>query len=230
MKQNCRRNLKMFFGQVSEIAEIAARVGTALFVVPKDLSVEIKNAIILQPEDKSVITIEQVRNVLGQINTKQSSDIFVMIRPADVMSEAAANAFLKSLEEPHEKVHFVLITDSPSRILPTILSRAEVYFLRDNCTIDGDIKADEKIKKLAKQLMVAKPVELVDLAEEIGKKKDGVRTYALEILGTAIEMLYKSYFITGKEIFVKKIPKFLAAYEGILRNGHVKLQIVSNLC
>ena len=220
----------MFFGQVSEIAEIAARVGTALFVVPKAMSVEIKNAIVLQPEDKSVITIEQVRNVLGQINTKQSSDIFVMIRPADVMSEAAANASLKSLEEPHEKVHFVLITDSPSRILPTILSRAEVYFLRDNCTIDGDIKADEKIKNLAKRLMVAKPVELVDLAEEIGKKKDGVRTYALEILGTAIEMLYKSYFITGKEIFVKKIPKFLAAYEGILRNGHVKLQIVSNLC
>ena len=70
----------------------------------------------------------------------------------------------------------------------------------------------------------------MDLAEEIGKKKDGVRAYALEILGAAIEMLYKSYFITGKEIFIKKLPKFLAAYEGISRNGHVKLQIVSNLC
>ena len=198
----------MFFGQASEIAEIAGKVGTSVFVVSRDVKVEIKNAIILQPEDKSVITIEQVRNVLGQISTRQTSDVFVVIRPANAMGEAAANAFLKSLEEPREKV----------------------YFLRDEESLDGGIKADEKVKNLAKRLMVAKPAELVDLAEEIGKKKDGVRAYALEILGAAIEMLYKSYFITGKEIFVQKLPKFLAAYEGINKNGHVKLQIVSNLC
>ena len=220
----------MFFGQASEIAEIAGKVGTSVFVVSRDVKVEIKNAIILQPEDKSVITIEQVRNVLGQISTRQTSDVFVVIRPANAMGEAAANAFLKSLEEPREKVHFVLIADSPSQILPTILSRAAVYFLRDEEPLDGGIKADEKVKNLAKRLMVAKPAELVDLAEEIGKKKNGVRAYALEILGAAIEMLYKSYFITGKEIFVQKLPKFLAAYEGISKNGHVKLQIVSNLC
>lgn len=220
----------MFFGQASEITEIARKVGTSVFVVPKDVPVEIKNSIILQPEDKSVITIEQVRNVISQISTRQTSDVFVIIRPADAMGEAAANAFLKNLEEPREKVHFVLITDSPSQILPTILSRAAVYFLRDEQPLDGGIKADEKVKNLAKRLMVAKPAELADLAEEIGKKKDGVRAYALEVLGVAIEMLYKSYFITGKEVFVQKLPKFLAAYKGISKNGHVKLQIVSNLC
>ena len=90
----------MFFGQASEIAEIAGKVGTSVFVVSRDVKVEIKNAIILQPEDKSVITIEQVRNVLGQISTRQTSDVFVVIRPANAMGEAAANAFLKSLEEP----------------------------------------------------------------------------------------------------------------------------------
>jgi DNA polymerase III delta prime subunit len=220
----------MFFGQASEIAEIARKVGTSVFVVPKEVPVEIKNAIILQPEDKSVITIEQVRNVISQISTRQTSDVFVVIRPAEAMGEAAANAFLKSLEEPRERVHFMLITDSPSQILPTILSRAAVYFLRDEQPLNSGIKADEKVKNLAKRLMVAKPAELVDLAEEIGKKKDGVRAYALEVLGAAIEMLYKSYFITGKEVFVQKLPKFLAAYEGISKNGHVKLQIVSNLC
>ena len=78
--------------------------------------------------------------------------------------------------------------------------------------------------------MVAKPADLVGLAEEITKKKDGVRAYALGVLGTAIEMLYKTYFLTGKDVFVKKLPQFLAAYEGISRNGHIKLQIVSNLC
>lgn len=220
----------MFFERVDEIIEIARKNGTTIFVVPKDILVEVKNAIILAPEDKSVITIEQVRDILGQITTRQTNDIFIIIRPAETMSEAAANAFLKSLEEPREKVHFLLITDNPSQILPTILSRAAVYFLRNKKSIDGEIVADEKVKALAKRLIVAKPAELVDIAEEISKKKDGVRGYAMEILGVAIEMLYKSYFVTGKEIFIKKIPKFLAAYEGVSKNGHTKLQIVSNLC
>ena len=57
-----------------------------------------------------------------------------------------------------------------------------------------------------------------------------MRAYALEVLGVAIEMLYKTYFLTSKDVFIKKLPQFLAAYEGISRNGHVKLQIVSNLC
>lgn len=220
----------MFFEQASEIAEIAKKTGTAVFVVPKDTPVKIKNAIVLQPEEKSVITIEQVREVTQRISVRQVGDVFVVIRPADVMSEAAANAFLKNLEEPGNNVHFVLITDSPSKLLPTILSRAAVYFLREHRVIDGGINADEKVKDLAKRLMAAKPADLVSLAEEITKKKDGVRAYALEVLGVAIEMLYKTYFLTGKDVFVKKLPQFLAAYEGISRNGHIKLQIVSNLC
>ena len=113
----------MFFERVDEIIEIARKNGTTIFVVPKDILVEVKNAIILAPEDKSVIAIEQVRNILGQITTRQTNDIFIIIRPAETMSEAAANAFLKSLEEPRERVHFLLITDNPSQILPTILSR-----------------------------------------------------------------------------------------------------------
>ena len=220
----------MFFDSVDQIQEIALKNNTALFVLPKDQKVEIKKALILEPDEKSVITIEQVRNVISRINVTQSEDIFIIIRPADLMSEVAANAFLKSLEEPSSKVHFVLITDSPSKILPTILSRAAIYFWREQSSIDAGIVASEKDKALAKRLLVAKPAELVNLADEITRKKEGVRAYALEILGIAIEMLYKSYFLTGKDVFVKKLPKFLQAYEGVSKNGHVKLQIVSNLC
>lgn len=220
----------MFFSSVDEIINIAKKVGTTIFVVPRDIEVKIKGALILQPEEKTVITIEQVRNILGRISNRQTKDVFILIRPAELMNDAAANALLKSLEEPNEKIHFVLITDSPSRILPTILSRAEIYFLNTDCNFSNITSADEKDRELAKRLLVAKPSELVDLAEEIAKKKDGVRAYAMNILGIAIEMLYKSYFLTEKEIFIKKLPKFLSAYDAISRNGHVKLQIVSNLC
>ena len=219
----------MFFESPSEILNISERVSCVIFVMPKDVNFTIKNAIILTPEEKTVITIEQVRTVLGRLSMKQITDQYVIIRPADAMGDEAANAFLKTLEEPKDKVHFILITDSPSKLLPTILSRVEIYFLKSHEKIDGDIKADEKVKALAKRLIVARPGDLIGLAEEITKKKDGVRSFSLEVLAVAIEMLYKSYFITGKDVFVKKIPKFLRTYENIEKNGHIKLQLVADL-
>lgn len=220
----------MFFESPSEIPSIASKTSTAVFVMPAGATVPLKTPILLEPEGKTTITIEQVRDVMARISNRQTEDVYVVIRPADAMGEPAANALLKSLEEPRDKVHFVLVTDSPSRILPTILSRAAIYMLRDTGSVDGNIQASDKDKALAKKLLVAKGSELVEVVEEICKKKDGVRDKALTILGIAIEMLYKSYFLTGKEVFVAKLPKFLQAYENISKNGHVKLQIVSNLC
>lgn len=217
----------MFFDSVDEIERIASKVGTSVFVLPKEVEVKLPGVIVLKPEEKSVITIEQVRKVMARLGMRQTSEQYIVIRPAEKLGEDAANALLKNLEEPGDKVHFVLVTDSPSSLLATILSRASVYFLRTKPS-EG-INADEKIKSLAKQLMVAKGAELVKVAEEIAKKKDGVRAYALEIVGTTIEMLYKTYFITGKSVFVQKLPSFLALYEAISRNGHVKLQIVAKL-
>ena len=108
------------------------------------------------------------------------------------------------------------------------MSRSSIYILRKK---DWDkIDADDRIKNLAKKLMVARGADLVDIAEEIAKKKDGVRNYAMDSLRVAIEMMYKTYFLTNKKVFIEKLPNFLRAYEGIARNGNVKLQIVANLC
>ena len=220
----------MFFDKLSDIKRISQNVGTSIFVVPDDREVELKSSLVLQPEGKNVITIEQVRELIGRISTRQLDDVFVVIRPAEQLGEEAANALLKHLEEPGDRVHFVLVTNKLSQILPTILSRAVIYFLRTEWRVDGAIMASDKDKTLAKRLMTAKASELVDVAEEIAKKKDGVRAYAMGILGIAIEMTYKTYLMTGKDAFLVKIPKFLQAYDGISKNGNVKLQIVSNLC
>ena len=206
----------MFFDDPSKILKIANHIGTSIFVLPNTINFTIKNAIILEPQEKSVITIDQIRSVLAKLNVKQTKDQFIIIRPADKMNEEAANAFLKNLEEPGSLIHFILITDSPSKLLPTILSRASIYYLREKKSADNEIIADPKIKDLAKKL--------------ITKKKQGVREYTLLILGVAIEMLYKSYYITKKSAFLSKIPKFLQVYENIERNGHIKLHLVADLC
>ena len=219
----------MFFDKLEDVRAIVERTGCAVFVVPSEMEVEIKGALVLKPEGKTVITIEQVRDVTAKLATKQFDDIYVLIRPADLLGLDAANAFLKNLEEPGEHVHYILVTDKPSSILPTILSRSALYILRRPALLEREFMADAEVKDMAKRLMVAKPAEIPAVVEDITKKKEGAKERALAVLDAAIEMLYRSYFITGKDGFVKKIPKFLAAHEAISRNGHVKLHLVADL-
>jgi DNA polymerase-3 subunit delta' len=47
----------------------------------------------------------------------------VLIQPADRLHPSASNALLKTLEEPHTGTSFVLVSDRPDRLLPTVRSR-----------------------------------------------------------------------------------------------------------
>ena len=217
----------MYFNDLEKIEELSSKSNCTIFVMPDEVEVSISQALILEPVEKSVITVEQVREILGKVSTRQLKDRYVIIRPAEKLSEVAANAFLKNLEEPGEKIHYVLVTNNPSKLLPTVLSRARIYFFRD--VREDGVKGNVKDKELAKRLIASKPKDLVSLAEEITKGKKNVRAEALKVIGLAIEMLYKSYFITEKEVFIKKLPKFLTLYENIDRNGHIKLHIVADL-
>ncbi|MBR0424257.1 hypothetical protein IJI79_02050 [Candidatus Saccharibacteria bacterium] len=219
----------MFFENLNDISKITTKTNCAIFVVPKNTEVVIPGAMILAPEGRQSIAIEQVHNMTDTLKTRQNFDRFIVIRPAEAMTAEAANAILKNLEEPQEKVHFVLMTDSLTRLMPTIRSRAEIYVWRGGISKISDIDADEKIKAIAKKILIAKPGDLVGIAEEICKKKDGARENALSILSTAVEMAYKSYFITGKSIFLAKIPGLLKAHESISANGHIKLHLVADL-
>ncbi len=54
----------------------------------------------------------------------------VLVYPADRMNAVAANALLKTLEEPPGDVKFVLATDAANRLLPTITSRCQTHAMR----------------------------------------------------------------------------------------------------
>ena len=227
----------MFFSEISEVFKIAGQSGCSVFVLPEAVMDDFlrknqprSDVILLAPEDKKIITIEQVKGVLSRLSMRQVEDMFVVICPAEELGEEAANALLKSLEEPRDKVHFVLVTSAVSGLMPTILSRSVIYFLKSGGVDFDKISADEKTKTLAKRLIAARATDLPALAEEIVPKgKDGVRAAVLAVLAVAIEMLYKSYFKTGKDIFLAKVPKFIKAYENIEKNGHIKLHLVADL-
>lgn len=77
-------------------------------------------------EIRSQITVPQIRVVLSEGHSRGSASgaRIVIIDPADQMGDGAANALLKTLEEPRRNEHFVLVTARASALLPTIRSRA----------------------------------------------------------------------------------------------------------
>src|ERR1051325_4352589 len=80
----------------------------------------------VRPESKSrIITIDQMRDLMQTISLKPTEAAWkvAMIVAADRLNIQAANAFLKTLEEPPPKSVILLLSTEPERILETVLSR-----------------------------------------------------------------------------------------------------------
>jgi len=83
---------------------------------------------VLQPiEDSRQIRIEQVRELSQELSltAHQGAYKVAIITPADTLNRFAANALLKTLEEPAPRTLLVLVVTQPSRLPATILSRCQ---------------------------------------------------------------------------------------------------------
>lgn len=227
----------MFFDRLDQLAEIAKRTNFAIFALSPDepnLQAIIKqafpNATIINPSEKGKIDIAEIRQLIAGTRTKQSSRRFVIINHADTILEAAQNALLKLLEEPKNHYHFLLLTSQPSFLLPTILSRGQLFVLRKNFRLDTPPKVTSEVLELAKRLLIAQPADLYQIAAEITAKKDRARDLALSVTATAIELSYKSFFKTNNLKFLAKLPNLLQLHHNLYANGHVKLHIIADLC
>ncbi|RYZ03597.1 MAG: DNA polymerase III subunit [Myxococcales bacterium] len=81
---------------------------------------------VLQASEASGISIEQVRRiVLSRVgfSPHEGRAVVCIVRSAEELTTSAANALLKTLEEPPSRTFFVLLTSKPSRLLDTIRSR-----------------------------------------------------------------------------------------------------------
>ena len=73
----------------------------------------------------TAIEVDQAREAVDfvQLSTYRAGFRVVLVNPADTLNLASANALLKVLEEPPLNTVFVLVSDQPRRLLPTIRSR-----------------------------------------------------------------------------------------------------------
>ena len=223
----------MQLSSIDQIEPIAGRANFTIFELPKTVNFSdffTKSFHLVVPEDKTTIPIESIRDITDIADKKQVDQLFIVVEEAEKMSAPAANAFLKALEEPGDNVHYVFLTHDIRSILPTILSRANCFYLTDNEKIADPPQIDEDIKTLAKAYISATQSNLPAVVEKILKfDKKSQREGAVKILDAAIHLSYKSYLITGNASFIQKVEKLLAAQDAISRNGHVKLQLIANM-
>jgi len=75
--------------------------------------------------EHGVISVDSIRRLYDVTKTIATSPRVIIIDSAERMGHQAQNAFLKLLEEPTRNTHFILLTHTPSLLLPTIHSRAQ---------------------------------------------------------------------------------------------------------
>ncbi|AOV96642.1 DNA polymerase III subunit delta' [Edwardsiella hoshinae] len=80
---------------------------------------------------KSTLGVEPVRQIIEQLQShaQQGGAKIVWIARCEQLSEAAANALLKTLEEPPAQTYFLLTTREPAQLLPTLRSRCFYLYL-----------------------------------------------------------------------------------------------------
>lgn len=83
-----------------------------------------QNLLLVEPSGNS-IKMESVHKIISFLGLTPSlgGHRFIIIDDADLLNQSAANALLKTLEEPPEKSVFILVTSSPGMLPPTVLSR-----------------------------------------------------------------------------------------------------------
>lgn len=130
-------------------------------------------------EEGKAIRVDAIRHLsefLAQ-TAQQGGRKVILLQPAEAMNLNAANALLKSLEEPAGDAHLLLVSDQPSRLLPTIRSRCLVQTL-------GSPSPEEAMSWLAEHLPDLDSVQhsaLLNMAE--GAPLRALDLYRLDALG-----------------------------------------------
>ncbi len=175
--------------------------------------------------------VDKIRELVDQVRFAPQVGKYniYIIDEAHMLSQSAFNAFLKTLEEPPAHAIFILATTEKHKIIPTILSRCQIF----------DFKRIQ-IADIAKHLAYVAKNEGIEAEQEalhiIAQKADGALRDALSIFDQIIsfcgdKLTYKVviknlnildldyYFRVTDALYNSDIPSVLNAFNEILNNG-----------
>tara|TARA_R100001460_G_scaffold28046_2_gene56260 strand:- start:1066 stop:3006 length:1941 start_codon:yes stop_codon:yes gene_type:complete len=176
-------------------------------------------------------SVDDIRNLIDQVRIPPQVGKYkvYIIDEVHMLSSAAFNAFLKTLEEPPKHAIFILATTEKHKIIPTILSRCQIFDFRRIGV--RDIK--EHLAEVAK----AENIDAEDDALHIiAQKADGALRDALSIFDRVVSFAGKNltreavtenlnvldytwYFQITYLLLENNIPQVLVTYNDILSKG-----------
>ena len=176
-------------------------------------------------------SVDDIRNLIDQVRIPPQVGKYkvYIIDEVHMLSSAAFNAFLKTLEEPPKHAIFILATTEKHKIIPTILSRCQIFDFRRIGV--RDIK--EHLAEVAK----AENIDAEDDALHIiAQKADGALRDALSIFDRVVSFAGKNltreavtenlnvldytwYFQITDLLLENNIPQVLVTYNDILSKG-----------
>ena len=133
-----------------------------------------RNVDVIEMDGASKTGVNDVREIIDSVYYRAASSKFkvYIIDEVHMLSNAAFNALLKTLEEPPEHVKFILATTEIQKIPPTVLSRVQRYDLKRVNNIDM-IKHLENILKREKILPERTALQIISREAE-GSLRDAL--------------------------------------------------------
>jgi DNA polymerase-3 subunit gamma/tau len=176
-------------------------------------------------------SVDDIRNLIDQVRIPPQVGNYkvYIIDEVHMLSSSAFNAFLKTLEEPPKHAIFILATTEKHKIIPTILSRCQIFDFK-RITVND-------IKEHLAQIAEVQGVQAEDDALHImAQKADGALRDALSIFDRVVSFSgktltreavtenlnvldYTYYFDITESLIQNNIPKVLLAYNEILSKG-----------
>lgn len=181
---------------------------------------EVNSLNIFELDAASNNSVEDIRNLIDQVRYPPQFGKFkvYIIDEVHMLSNAAFNAFLKTLEEPPPYAIFILATTEKHKVIPTILSRCQIFdFNRIQISDIGD-----HLKAIARQEGVEAEDEALHL---IAQKADGALRDALSIFDLMVT------YSSGKAISFKDVLQnlhildydyYFAVVDALLSENHTQ--------
>lgn len=189
--------------------------------------------ILKKDKEKKNISVEQVRVLIKSLSMSSflGSYKIGIIKKAETLSQEAANALLKTLEEPREKVVIILIVEDLDKLPATIVSRCQVlYFYPVSSELIYDYlinthKANRSEAKNFSNLALGRPAVAVKYLKDnnfFGLYKDKVNIF-INFIGQDIVERFNAvekiigYKAAGQEsVLIAK--KIITAWQGVIRD------------
>ncbi|MEZ7856165.1 MAG: DNA polymerase III subunit gamma/tau, partial [Polaribacter sp.] len=176
-------------------------------------------------------SVDDIRSLTDQVRIPPQTGKYkvYIIDEVHMLSQAAFNAFLKTLEEPPAHAIFILATTEKHKIIPTILSRCQIFDFKRIGVLD----AKNYLKTISEKENITAEDDALHI---IAQKADGAMRDALSIFDRVVSFSgknltreavtenlnvldYDTYFGMTDLLLANKIPEVLNAFNVVLGKG-----------